>query len=118
MPVLAGSASYALSESVGWKSGLYRKFRRAHGFYGAITVATIVGLLVNFTSIPSFTMLYYAAALNGVIAPILMVIIMSIANNPRIMGEYVNSRLANFLGWGITAIMGIVGLALIAAFFI
>jgi NRAMP (natural resistance-associated macrophage protein)-like metal ion transporter len=81
VPVLAGSASYAISEAFQWREGLSLKLKKAHGFYGAITVATLLGLLVNFTHISPFTMLYYTAVLNGVIAPPLLVLILLISNN-------------------------------------
>ncbi|MBI4097089.1 MAG: Nramp family divalent metal transporter, partial [Candidatus Levybacteria bacterium] len=98
VPILAGSASYAVSEAFGWKEGLYRKFRRAHGFYGVIIIATVIGLLVNLTPIKPFQMLYYTAILNGIIAPPLMVLLMLISNNKKIMGEYTNSFSINILG--------------------
>jgi Mn2+/Fe2+ NRAMP family transporter len=105
VPILAGSASYAIAEAFGWHSGLYRKLRQAHGFYGVITMATLVGLLVNFISIPPFKMLYYTAVLNGIIAPILLLFILLISNNRAIMGEHVNSRLSNVFGLMITTAM-------------
>lgn len=113
VPVLAGSASYAVSETLGWRSGLYRKFKDAHGFYGVITVATVVGLMVNFSSIAPFRMLYYAAALNGMIAPILMTIIMLIAGSKKIMGRYANGWVSNTVGWIATAIMYAASIALL-----
>ncbi len=113
VPVLAGSASYAVSEAFKWKEGLYRKFSAAHGFYGIITIATLLGLLINFTSIPPFRMLYYTAILNGTVSPILMILILRISNNKKIMGERVNSRASNILGWTITAIMGAASIALL-----
>lgn len=113
VPILAGSASYAFSEAFGWKEGLYRKFTQAHGFYAVITVATLVGLLVNFTPIKPFQMLYYTAIINGICAPPLMVLIMLIGNNQKIMGNYVNSFLSNLFGWTITVIMTLAALALL-----
>lgn len=113
VPVLAGSASYAVSEAFGWKSGLYRKLKQAHGFYGVITIATIVGLLINFLNIPPFKMLYYTAALNGLIAPILMVMILLIGNNKKVMGSHTNSTFSNLLGWLITLVMFASGVALL-----
>lgn len=113
VPVLAGSASYALAESLHWKVGLYRKFKQAHGFYGIIILATVVGLLINFTDIPPFTMLYYAAVLNGLIAPILLIFILVIANNAKIMGKHTNSRFSNILGSLITGIMLLASIGLI-----
>ncbi len=113
VPVLAGSASYAIAESFGWREGLYRKFRQAHGFYGVITIATLFGLLINFTYLQPFQILYYTAVLNGIIAPPLMVLILLIAGNKNIMGKYTNSRLSAALGWIITILMGIASLTLI-----
>ena len=113
VPVLAGSASYAVAESFGWKEGLYRKFTQAHGFYGIITIATIVGLLVNFLGIPSFKMLYYTAILGGIVAPPLMIMIILIANNKKIMGERTNSRISNILGIIITVVMSVAAIALL-----
>lgn len=98
VPILAGSASYALSEAFGWRAGLYQKLRKAHGFYGAITIATLLGLLINFLDINPISVLYYTAIINGIIAPPLLIIIMFIANNKKIMGERINSKFINILG--------------------
>jgi Mn2+/Fe2+ NRAMP family transporter len=80
-----------------------------------IALSTIVGMALNFVGIKPFQMLYYAAALNGIIAPPLMAMITHVGNNPRVMGEHVNKRYANTMGWAITAIMGLCAVALIAA---
>lgn len=117
VPVLAGSASYAVSEALSFKEGLYRKFSQAHGFYGIITVATLLGLLINFTSIPPFRMLYYTAILNGAISPILMILILRISSNKKILGEHTSSRSALFLGWLVTIIMSIGSIALLVSLF-
>jgi Mn2+/Fe2+ NRAMP family transporter len=113
VPVLAGGAAYALSEAFGWKEGLYRKFKQAHGFYGTIMVAIIVGLVINFIGIPPFKMLYYAAVLNGIIAPPLLVLILLVSNNKKIMGQRTNSQFSNILGIIITIVMTIAALALL-----
>lgn len=113
VPVLAGSASYAVAEVFSWHEGLSKKFKQAHGFYGVITLATLIGLLVNFTPIKPFTMLYYTAILNGVCAPPLMFLILKIGNNKQIMGTHTNSIFSNVLGWFITAVMSVAALALI-----
>lgn len=118
IPILAGSASYAISEAFGWKEGLYRKFTQAHGFYGVIIIATLIGLLINFTPVPPFKMLYYTAILNGIAAPPLMVLIMLIGGNKKIMGQYTNSKFSNIFGWLITAIMTVAALGLLASIFI
>ena len=117
VPVLSGSASYAISETFGWKEGLNEKFKKARGFYAVITVATILGLLVNFSGIPPFKMLYYTAVLNGLIAPPLMILILLISSNPRIMGKYTNGKFSNWMGVIITLMMTVAALALITTFF-
>ena len=115
VPVLAGSASYALSEAFGWREGLYRRFTQAHGFYGIITIAILFGLMINFIQIPPFKMLYYTAILNGICAPPLMILIMRISSNQKIMGSNVNTRLSNVLGWTITAVMGLSAVVLLVS---
>lgn len=96
VPVLAGSSSYAISEALGWKEGLYRKFRRAHGFYGIIILATLVGLLINFLGINPIQALVFTAVLNGLAAVPLLWMLLRIGNNRAILGEYTNGRLSNF----------------------
>lgn len=105
VPILAGSASYAISEAFGWKEGLYRKFTKAHGFYGVITIATVVGLLVNFTPIKPFQMLYYTAVINGICAPALIILIILIGSNKKIMSDHTNSMFSNIIGWIIAFVM-------------
>lgn len=113
VPVLAGSASYAVSEALGWKEGLYRKFSKAHGFYGVIIIATLVGFLINFIGINPMQALYYSAVVNGVIAPPLLILILLIANNKKIMGNRVNGRTSNILGISTILVMSIAALALL-----
>ncbi len=113
VPVLAGSASYALSESIGWKAGLGLRFRQARPFYVVIISATVIGALVNFLPVSPFQLLYYTAILNGLCAPPLMALILKIGNNKKIMGEHRNTAVSNVLGWIITGIMSAAGVALI-----
>ncbi len=113
VPILAGSASYAVSEGLGWKSGLSRTFKDAHGFYGVIALATLVGLLVNFIGVPPFKMLYYTAVFNGLAAPGLLVLILLISNNKKIMGKHTNGPISNILGIVITTIMFVAGVMLL-----
>lgn len=113
VPVLAGSASYAISETLNIKAGLYQKLKKAHGFYGIITIATLAGLLINFTPIQPFQLLYYTAILNGIVAPPLMVLIMLISRNKKIMGEHANSKFSNVTGWIITGVMSAASIFLI-----
>lgn len=118
VPVLSGSGSYAIAEAFGWKEGLYRKFRKAHGFYGVITIATLVGLIINFTQIKPFTLLYYSAALNGILAVPLLIVIILVCNNKFIMRGYTNSYSSNVLGWLITILMTIAALGLVISLLI
>ena len=112
IPVLAGSASYAIAETFKWREGLSLQARQAPGFYAIITVATAVGLLINFLHLPVFHILYYSAVLNGIVAPPVIAIMMHIANNRDIMGHYVNSRTSNIFGTIIVLIMTGCALAL------
>ena len=112
VPILTGSASYAVMEAFGWKSGLSKKWREAPAFYGVIILATFVGLFVNFLNIPPFKVLYYTAVLNGLVAPILIVLILMISNNKKIMGKHTNGKLSNILGIFIAIIMTAAGIAL------
>ncbi len=113
VPVLAGSASYAFSEAFRWKEGLYRKFNQAHGFYGIITLATLLGLSINYLPISPFTLLYYSAIFNGICAPPLMILILLIANNEKIMGKRTNSKFSNVVGIIITILMSLAAAGLL-----
>lgn len=97
IPVLAGSASYAVSEIFGWKSGLYRKLREAHGFYGVITIATLVGLMINAFGVNPIRLLLWTAFINGLVAPVILTSILFIGNNKKIMGKWRNGTLSNVL---------------------
>lgn len=98
IPVLAGAQSYMLAETFGWKAGLDKKFPQAKGFYISIVVSLLVGLSLNFVGITPIQALIYTAILYGLTAPVLIAIILHIANNKSIMGEHTNSRLSNVLG--------------------
>ncbi|MFL5625507.1 MAG: divalent metal cation transporter, partial [Ktedonobacteraceae bacterium] len=112
VPVLTGSAAYALAEALGWRHGLDKKPTRAKQFYIIIVVATIVGMLINFIGINPISALFWTAIINGVLAPPLLVLLMLIANNPKVMGERVNGRWLNLGGWITTLIMFAAALAL------
>lgn len=99
VPILAGSASYALSEAFDWHEGLYLKLRQAHGFYGVITIATLIGLLINFIGIDPIKALIFAAVFNGVAAVPLIYLITRIANSGTIMGENKSGIISKTLLW-------------------
>jgi NRAMP (natural resistance-associated macrophage protein)-like metal ion transporter len=97
IPVLAGSAAYALSEVFGWEEGLYKKFHQAKGFYIAIILATLVGLGLVFIGVDPVAALYYSAVINGVVAVPLLIIIFLIGNNKKILGDRTSGKLSNTL---------------------
>lgn len=95
VPVLAGSSAYAISETLGLKEGLYRKFNRAKGFYIIIIVATVIGVGINFLGIDPIQALVFTAVFNGIAAVPLLWMIIRVGNNRTIMGEYKNGLLSN-----------------------
>lgn len=105
IPVLTGASAYAMCEALKWKSGLDEKFRGARKFYLVIAVSTLIGVLINFLKIPPVTALVWAAVINGVLAPPLIVVIMLVSNSRKVMGKRTNGKLTNFLGWGTAVIM-------------
>lgn len=115
VPVLAGSASYAISESFGWREGLNKKLSQAYGFYGVIIFSMLIGLMINFIGLDPIKALIYSAVANGLVAPIVLALILLIASNKKVMGNRNNSKISTFFGWAITLIMAVAGLATIWA---
>ncbi len=115
IPVLAGSASYAVSEIAGWKSGLYRKLREAHGFYGVITIATLIGLLINAIGVDPIQMLLWTAVINGIVAPLILTAIFKLANSKKVMGKWRNGLLSNTLN-GLTILVMTASIILMIVF--
>ena len=118
VPVLAGSASYAISESFGWKEGLYRKWWEARAFYGVIVAAMVVGLLLNLIHIDPIRALIYSAVANGLVSPIILVLIVSLSGNKKLMGDKANSLLSASIGWSTVALMAIAGVAALYSLFV
>ena len=112
VPVLSGSAAYAVSEAVNWESGLNLKLKKAHGFYGVITIATIIGLIINFVGIDPVKALVYSAVLNGVAAVPLIFLIIKISLNNKIMGEYKSGLLSKIVLWITFLAMGSAAIAM------
>jgi Mn2+/Fe2+ NRAMP family transporter len=106
VPVLAGSAAYALSETMGWKFGLERKATGARGFYGVIAVSMLVGLVIQYSPMSPMKALFWSAVINGVVAVPLMVVIILLVSKKSVMGPYTAGRSITFLGWIATAVMG------------
>ena len=113
MPILAGSAAYAVAETFKLREGLYLKLRQAPGFYGVIAFSTLLGFTINLIGINPIQALYYTAVLNGMVAPPLLVMIMLIGNNRSIMKSKVNGRVSNTLGWITTIAMSVAAVALL-----
>ena len=86
VPVLAGSAAYAVSEMMHWKTGLDRKLGKARRFYGVLAAATVVGLALNLIGIDPIKALFWSAVINGIVASPVMVVMLHMASNPRVMG--------------------------------
>jgi len=105
VPVLAGSAAYGIGEARRWRVGLERKPKEAVRFYGAIVAATLVGSLLNFYGIDPIKALFWAAVLNGLVAAPLMVVIMSMASSPKVMGKFTIPRYLRLVGWIATTMM-------------
>ncbi|MGH6983891.1 MAG: NRAMP family divalent metal transporter [Stellaceae bacterium] len=112
VPVLAGSAAYALAEALQWPRGLRRLPLDARAFYATIAVATGIGMLINVMPIDPIKALFWAAVLNGVCAVPLMAIAMLMARNRRVMGDFVLSRPLTVVGWLATAVMALVAVAM------
>lgn len=98
IPVLAGSAAYAISEIFGWHEGLNKSFRTAKQFYAVIMASTLIGFIMSFAHINPFKALFYTAIIYGLISPILILVILLIANNKSIMGNHTNGIATNILG--------------------
>lgn len=108
VPILAGSAAYAIAEAFRLREGLHQKLKQAPGFYGIIAFSTLIGFAINLTGINPIKALYYTAVLNGIVAPPLLLMIMLIGNNQKIMANRVNGALSNILGWITTIAMAAV----------
>jgi Mn2+/Fe2+ NRAMP family transporter len=106
MPVLAGSAAYAVSEAFGWKAGLSRGFHEARGFYVIIIAATVIGTLMSTVEVDPIKALVWSAIVNGVISVPIMVVMMWIGQSKKLMGPLTMSLRHRFFGWAATAVMG------------
>jgi NRAMP (natural resistance-associated macrophage protein)-like metal ion transporter len=117
IPVLAGSSSYALSESLRWKEGLYRNLEQARAFYGIIIISMLVGLGMNFIGIDPIKALIYAAVANAIVAPVVLYAIIRISSSKKFMGPFVNKKSTTVIGWMVFGLMSVSAVAAIVAFF-
>jgi len=111
IPVLMGSASFAVAELYRWRAGLDHPFGRAPRFYLIMVLALSGGLVLDLFHLNPIRMLFWSAVLNGLLAPPLMVLVMLVGNNREIMGAHVNGPWLNALGWTATALMSLAALA-------
>lgn len=102
IPILSGSAAYAIAEALGWEYGLDTHWSRAKPFYAVIVIATLAGVVMNFAGINPIDALFYTAVLNGVVAPPLLVMVMLAARNPKVMGKQTIGPVLTALGWAAT----------------
>jgi NRAMP (natural resistance-associated macrophage protein)-like metal ion transporter len=115
LPVLAGSAAYALGEALRWPVGLARLWYQARAFYGTIAVATAIGTVMNFLPIDPIKALFWSAVINGVVAVPIMVIMMLVATRRQVMGDFVLSSRLRFMGWLSTAAMALAAIVMIGS---
>ena len=115
VPVLAGSAAYAVAETFEWKTGLDLKLLEAREFYAIITFATLGGVLLDFTPIDPIKALFWSAVVNGVIAVPIMVVMMLLADDPKVMGAFTVTRRLKMLGWLATWTMAAAVVAMFVA---
>ena len=112
VPVLAGSAAYAVGEALQWPIGLTRLPKEAKAFYGTIGLATLIGAAMNFVGFDPIKALFWTAVLNGVIAVPLMIVTMMMAMSPRVMGRFVLPLPLAVAGWLATAVMAVIAVAM------
>ena len=115
VPVLAGSAAFAVGEAEGWKTGLEYKPRQASRFYGIIVAATFMGVLLDWWDVNPIKALFWSAVLNGVSAVPIMAAMMLVASNKKIMGGFVERPLLLSFGWTATAVMALASGAMLVA---
>ncbi len=117
IPVLAGAVSYCLSESLGWEHGLHFELKEANAFYGVIIISMVVGLALNFIGLDAIKALIYSAVVNGMVAPIILGLIVILSSNKKLMGDRANHPAVAIIGWAVTGMMALVGLATIFSLF-
>lgn len=113
VPVLAGSAAYALAEAAAWQRGIDETPRTARKFYAVVAIAVLVGAAVDFLGVNAIKLLFWAAVLNGLLAPPMIAVVVMICNNAAIMGRHRNGLMLNILGVAAAALMTAAALALI-----
>ena len=114
VPVLAGSAAYAVGEALKWRVGLAQRPGRAPAFYGTIALATLIGASLNFTPLDPIKALFWSAVINGVAAVPIMVMIMLMASRRKVMGQFALRPVLRAFGWLATAVMAVAAIGMFA----
>ncbi len=114
VPVLAGSAAYAIGEARKWPVGLARKPMQARAFYGTLTIATLIGTIINFLPVDPIRALYWSAVINGALAAPIMTLMMLLASNRGVMGRFTLSVPLKLVGWAATLAMALSVAGLVA----
>jgi NRAMP (natural resistance-associated macrophage protein)-like metal ion transporter len=114
VPVLAGSAAYAVAEARNWRGTLEDRPRLAKKFYAIVASAMVLGLVLDYLGIDAVKMLFWSAVLNGVLAPPLIVLVVLLTSSKKVMGTRTNSRVMKWLGWAAAAIMTVAAVAMFA----
>jgi Mn2+/Fe2+ NRAMP family transporter len=114
VPVLAGSSAYAIAEGALWRGSLADRAGLSRGFYGVIAVGLLLGLGLDYAGFNAISMLFWAAVLNGVLAPPLIVIVLLLSGNPAIMASRSNPPWLAALGWITVAVMTAASVAMFA----
>ena len=116
LPVLGGSAAYAVGEALKWPVGLERKAKEAKAFYSVLAVATLIGLTLNFTKLDPIKALVWAAIINGITAAPVMCFMMLLASRSKVMGRFTLPFYLKILGWFATAIMAVAAAGMLITF--
>ncbi len=114
LPVLAGSAAFAIGEALDWPVGLARKPQQARAFYATIAAATVIGALLNFVALDPVKALFWSAVLNGVVAVPVMVMMLLMAVRSKVMGKFVLGPTLKWMGWLATAVMALAAFGMFA----
>lgn len=113
VPVLAGSAAYAVAEVLDWKAGLDHRYTEAKGFYSVLVAATVIGTLMDFTNLDPIRALVWSAVVNGVIAVPIMVVMMLLGSNRAVLGDAVLTPRHRLLGWAAVGVMAVAVVAMV-----
>ena len=117
VPVLAGSGAFAVAEIFGWKEGLEYQPQQAAGFYSIIVVATLIGVLIDWSPIDPMRALFWSAVLNGLAAVPLMIAMMIVVSRHQVMGRFTASRSLLIFGWAATSVMTLASVAMLVTSF-